>query len=215
MDMDIDAFSCRLCDEKRDFCQLCDLGCSCLVCQECAGRRLTDHMDNAAKKVRLNDLRTAVAYSLGQLVWYRQADGCCARAKVLEVDKSMQPPQYGIQLHGSETVRWTEGIRLMVPPDEVTDPSASHTVGSRVWYLQGCGTYCQAVVEQVDRTMDPPQIGIKVTGSDTVRYTEVHRITSLAPQPKNAITGKHAGLLAVASCQKLLPMQQTQNYMMQ
>jgi hypothetical protein len=145
-------------------------------------------MEKAAKRIRLNDSGSAVAFSLGQLVWYRQADGCCARAEVLEVDKSMQPPQYGIQIQGTDNVRWTEGGRLMVPPED--GPSALHAVGAWVWYLQSSGTYCQAVVEQVDRSMDPPQIGIKVTGSDTVRYTEVNRITSLVPQSRRSTTGR-------------------------
>lgn len=62
----------------------------------------------AAKQQELE----ATVYTVGQAVRYRQRDGYFTSATVTQVDRSVQPYAYGIQLEGAVDVRFTEYTRL-------------------------------------------------------------------------------------------------------
>ena len=51
-------------------------------------------------------------YELGDRVWYLMRDGSREAAKVDSVDRTVQPPSYGVVLSKIGSVRETEAIRL-------------------------------------------------------------------------------------------------------
>lgn len=57
----------------------------------------------------------------GQMVWYKEKDGAWVEVEVVSVDRSIDPPSYGIRLNGpGGATRETERERLSVqrpPPD--------------------------------------------------------------------------------------------------
>ncbi|KAF6264521.1 hypothetical protein COO60DRAFT_1457625 [Scenedesmus sp. NREL 46B-D3] len=55
----------------------------------------------------------AAEYAVGDVVRYRQRDGKLCLAKVVQVDRSIQPWGYGVELEGNPDIRFTEGNRLL------------------------------------------------------------------------------------------------------
>lgn len=50
---------------------------------------------------------------VGEQVWYKKSDGMQQQAVVILIDRSMDPPQYGIELGTSSVIRYTEQSRLV------------------------------------------------------------------------------------------------------
>ncbi|KAL4443273.1 hypothetical protein ABPG75_011010 [Micractinium tetrahymenae] len=67
------------------------------------------------------------AFATGQGVWYRQRDGTEIEAKVESVDLTVDPPSYGVLLHGRSDARETIAERLR--PREPANGSGSAANG--------------------------------------------------------------------------------------
>jgi hypothetical protein len=119
------------------------------------------------------------AFTKGQTVWYRQRDGTRASAVVVDVDNSIQPPQYGIDLAG--TTRFTEAQRLTAAHDSQPADTSQLVKGAAVWYRQRDGSWVQAVIVQVDRSIQPPQYAVQLPQASEPRYTEQSRLALLLP----------------------------------
>eukprot|EP00878_Enallax_costatus_P019303 GHUV01020363.1.p1 GENE.GHUV01020363.1~~GHUV01020363.1.p1 ORF type:complete len:215 (+),score=39.10 GHUV01020363.1:618-1262(+) len=125
--MDIDGFCCSVCHRHRPLEQLLDLDCSCLVCSRCCEEHIVPEM----VPVRLPKPTEPelASYTVGQLVRYRQRDGQLTLAKVVQIDRSIQPFGYGIQLSGAVDIRYTEHTRLL--------PRELQRQASTAWMQQG------------------------------------------------------------------------------
>lgn len=65
---------------------------------------------------------------------YRQRDGKLCLAKVVQVDRSIQPWGYGIELQGSPDIRFTEGNRLL-PQQLNSECLQEGTCKAQCWIL--------------------------------------------------------------------------------
>eukprot|EP00198_Chlamydomonas_reinhardtii_P010637 XP_001699974.1 predicted protein [Chlamydomonas reinhardtii] len=68
--------------------------------------------------------------------------------------------------------------------------------GDTVLYRTAEGAYVEAVVDQVDISVQPPQYGIRLPGARDLRFTEQHRL--LSTQPPAAVAAAAAALRPLA-----------------
>jgi hypothetical protein len=69
-------------------------------------------------------LQANVSNCLAPTCRYRQRDGKLCLAKVVQVDRSIQPWGYGIELEGNPDIRFTEGNRLL--PQQLSSECLQH-----------------------------------------------------------------------------------------
>ena len=74
----------------------------------------------------------------------------------------------------------------MPGPDDRSDPSHQYAKGDAVWYKQRDGSWAPAKVVSVDKSIDPPSLGIELAEGHW-RETEAHRL-----RPRGS-TATHAG----------------------
>lgn len=88
---------------------MASLECDCCVCPTCA----TEHI-KALMRPRSVQL-AAPSLGVGEHALYRDRHGNLVQAVVVQVDRSIQPPQYGIRLAGAaaDEIRFTEQSRLL------------------------------------------------------------------------------------------------------
>lgn len=123
MDVDVEAtefFCCTLCHSQKPLQELLDLDCSCLVCSCCGA----EHVAPKLVPVRPAPVHQDNVYLEGQVVRYRQRNGELISAKVMQVDRSIQPYGYGIKLEGATEIRFTEATRLLPQEPDHQVPSA-------------------------------------------------------------------------------------------
>lgn len=120
-------FHCSVCSCRRPLQELLDLDCSCLVCSTCCDKFIAARLVQVPA-TNLAELEVAV-YSVGQKVIYRQRDGAFISAKIMQVDRSIEPYGYGILLEGAVDIRFTERTRLL--------PSDLHQEAPAAWMEQG------------------------------------------------------------------------------
>ncbi|WIA08484.1 hypothetical protein OEZ85_007920 [Tetradesmus obliquus] len=102
-------FCCDCCNDMRPLDALLDLDCHCCICTNCCDERLRPCMT----PVQPTPSTAAAEHAVGDIVRYRQRDGKLCLAKVVQVDRSIQPWGYGIELQGNPDIRFTEGNRLL------------------------------------------------------------------------------------------------------
>lgn len=113
-------FACKLCEGRRDLLdlagELCD---DCMVCFPCAAAHLQAQVNRQLSPPSwppiLRGLHKPHEYSKGEHVLYRQQQ-VWRPAQVVQVDRSVHPPQLGIVLEPVQgqdaNVRYTEFDRL-------------------------------------------------------------------------------------------------------
>lgn len=192
----MDSFVCHACGCNRPMAVLSDLGCSCLLCTPCAVSHVQQQLRASASQMRSQSSSQGLeAFTKGQTVWYRQRDGTRASAVVVDVDNSIQPPQYGIDLAG--TIRFTEAQRLTAAHDSQPADASQLVKGAAVWYRQRDGSWVHAVIVQVDRSIQPPQYGVQLPQASEPRYTEQSRLALLLPGQNQSSAGAGAAWLGM------------------
>ncbi|GLC37550.1 hypothetical protein PLESTB_001759700 [Pleodorina starrii] len=114
------SFTCGVCWRSVGLGCLAELPCSCLVCSECSRAELESqvrrqHRIHGASPGSPAPQRSRAApaqFELGENLLYLNSMGVYVEAVVGVVDISVQPPQYGIRLPGSDNLRFTEEHRL-------------------------------------------------------------------------------------------------------
>eukprot|EP00879_Flechtneria_rotunda_P015900 GHRR01016627.1.p1 GENE.GHRR01016627.1~~GHRR01016627.1.p1 ORF type:complete len:363 (+),score=79.60 GHRR01016627.1:311-1399(+) len=106
-------FCCEVCSCMWPLDALTDLDCYCSICKACSEELLVPLMQPNACTLATASMPAQQAYAVGQMVSYRGRDGRILPAKVVLIDKSVEPAGYGILLKGAVDIRFTEDTRLL------------------------------------------------------------------------------------------------------
>ncbi|KAG1676344.1 hypothetical protein FOA52_001139 [Chlamydomonas sp. UWO 241] len=134
------------------------------------------------ERERLQPRQPEPAFAKGDAVSYLDRERGPVSATVVDIDQSVDPPQYGVLLTGHSDPRYTECERL-----QPRQPEPAFAKGDAVSYLDRERGPVSATVVDIDRSVDPPQYGVLLTGHSDPRYTERERLKRRQPDPSYAL----------------------------